>query len=40
MLQYDNVAVRPVPDAWMRLIQAGSLLDPASAGTTPSLVGQ
>lgn len=39
-LQYDNVHVSSVPDNWMRLIQAGSPLDPSLAGTTPSLNGE
>ena len=39
-LQYDTVHVTPVPDNWMRLIQAGATLDPSIAGTSPSLNGE
>lgn len=38
-LQYDNVHVNPVPDNWVQLIQAGAILDPGSAGISPSLNG-
>jgi hypothetical protein len=40
MLQYDKVAVSPVPDSWMSLVQSGSPLDPQSAGQTPTITQQ
>jgi membrane-anchored mycosin MYCP len=37
MLQYSSLTPEPVPDSWMRLLQAGADLDPSIAGTTPTL---
>ncbi|HZU57769.1 MAG TPA: type VII secretion protein EccB [Actinocrinis sp.] len=37
MLLYDKVQVTHVPQAWMSLVPTGPELDPARAGTTPSL---